>query len=157
MSLPRGADLDLGARSRAPARIIALLSSAGRFHSQPFATPAALHRTVLMLFGTVARARMGGGHDTRRLRVGRPLPCRRGATRPGPPSPCRRGWAESQTSQPAHTCARTQRNTQRRGATPICCCAALRLRTCRSTGHDCPSRPASADQPDALFAFAYLL
>ena len=30
---------------------------------------------------------LGGGHDTRWLRVGRPLPCRRGATRPGPPLP----------------------------------------------------------------------
>jgi hypothetical protein len=48
------------------------------------------------------------------------------------PCPCRGSWAERQTARGApHTCADSYSY------------------ECRSTGQDCPSRPASADQPDA--------
>ena len=69
----RSRAVQIGARSRAPpARTIALFSSASLLHCGD----------AVRHCGGGWRARacaLGGGHDTRWLRVGRPLPCRRGA------------------------------------------------------------------------------
>lgn len=61
---------------------------------------------------------------------------------PGPPCPCRGQRASLHT----HACGQWT-------ATPICSCCAYE---CRSAGQDCPSRPASADQPDAALCLAPL-
>lgn len=113
-----------------------------------------------------ARARMGGGHDTQEgyVRAVRsraageqpdqgppPLPPRV-ARKPDSAAACCTHEGAEKREHRAEKANHRSRRAQHRALPYGVVCPIHLLRgayDCRSTGHDCPSHPASADQPDA--------
>lgn len=144
------------ARSRAPA-CVPLFSSAGRSHWQSLFQSSSVTGACAVAVGTVVERARAHGRVTRYYMsyVWTGLSRAAGsneAGQPGPPVPLPCPWQLGGKADSARS------STHMRRTDSYSYLLSVAPYECRSTGQDCPSRPASADQPDAplcLWPFAF--